>query len=407
MLLCCLVTKGVFMSFLAYPATDTQRKLLHIAGELADTFALRATQNDWEGRFPLENYTDLHHAGYLSLTIPQKLGGWGASVLDATLAQYRLAQGDASTGLVTAMHLLHIGKMVEGHTDYPPLLVRICRDVIEHGAMLNTCISEPATGSPSRGGLPTTVAQRQSDGSWCINGRKTFATGSYALHYFVVGCTVDSGIADEQPRRGNFLVHRSQSGVHIEDTWDMLGMRGTGSNDLVLENVQVDAEAFLDESIPSAPNIQTLQSAWGLLVAAVYLGTAQAARDEAIRFARERRPNSLKGSISELPHIQEKAAKMDLALLQARSVLFGVAEQYTNDPTSIHISQFAAAKYLATNHAVEIVDLAMRIVGAASLSLTSPLQRYYRDVRAGLHNPPMDDSTLSMLGKLALGVAGK
>lgn len=65
-------------------------------------------------------------------------------------------------------------------------------------------------------------------------------------------------------------------------------------------------------------------------------------------------------------------------------------------------SQFAAAKYLVTNHAVEIVDLAMRLVGGASLSLNFPLQRYYRDVRAGLHHPPMDDVTLSSLAKDAL-----
>src|SRR5690349_19509398 len=122
------------MSFLSYPATDTQRKLWDIAGELADTFAQRAAQNDWEGRFPLENYDDLHRSGYLTLTVPQKLGGWGASLLDVTLAQFRLAQGDASTGLVTAMHLLHIARLVGGRTTYPPRLERICRDVVEKGA---------------------------------------------------------------------------------------------------------------------------------------------------------------------------------------------------------------------------------------------------------------------------------
>jgi alkylation response protein AidB-like acyl-CoA dehydrogenase len=395
------------MSFLAYPATDTQRKLWDIAGTLADTFAERAAQNDWEGRFPLENYTDLHHAGYLTLTVPKELGGWGASLLDVLLAQFRLSQGDASTGLVTTMHLLHIAKMAVGRTEYPPLFKQICRDIVENGALLNTCISEPATGSPSRGGLPTTTARRQADGTWRLHGRKTFTTGSYALHYFIVGCAIEdetTGTEDQKPRRGNFLVHRSLPGVRIEDTWNTLGMRGTGSNDLILEDVQIEAEAYIDESIPSLPDTQAQQVAWSLTIAAVYLGIAQAARDEAIRFARSRRPNSLKGSIAEVPHIQEKAAKMDLALLQARAILFDVAEQFTTDPTSVHPSLFSAAKYLATNHAVEIVDLAMRMAGAASLSLTSPLQRYYRDVRAGLHNPPMDDITIAQLGKHALGL---
>jgi alkylation response protein AidB-like acyl-CoA dehydrogenase len=94
-------------------------------------------------------------------------------------------------------------------------------------------------------------------------------------------------------------------------------------------------------------------------------------------------------------------AKMDLALLQSQALLFGLAELFPKDPASIPTSYFAATKYLVTNHAVEVVDLAMRLVGGASLSLNRPLQRYYRDVRAGLHHPPMDDATLKLLSKHA------
>jgi alkylation response protein AidB-like acyl-CoA dehydrogenase len=85
-------------------------------------------------------------------------------------------------------------------------------------------------------------------------------------------------------------------------------------------------------------------------------------------------------------------------------MLFGVAEQLSVDPGSVPASIVGAAKYVVTNHAIEVVDRAMRLVGAASLSLSSPLQRYYRDVRAGLHNPPMDDATITLLGKQALDV---
>jgi alkylation response protein AidB-like acyl-CoA dehydrogenase len=134
----------------------------------------------------------------------------------------------------------------------------------------------------------------------------------------------------------------------------------------------------------------------------VYLGIGQAARDEAFRFARSRQPNSLKQAIASLPHIRDKAGRMELALLQSRALLFGAAEQFGRDATSVGPEVFASAKYVATNGAIEIVDLAMRIVGAASLDLGSPLQRYYRDVRAGLHNPPMDDAVIGMLAKWGL-----
>jgi alkylation response protein AidB-like acyl-CoA dehydrogenase len=396
------------MSFLAYPTTTAQKELLALAGNLADTFAKRADEYDWEGRFPLENFEDLRTSGYLSLVIPADLGGWGLSLLDSMHAQYRLAQGDASTALVTSMHILHTARLVDGRTEYPPLVEKVCRDVVERGALINSAMSEPATGSPSRGGRSLTTARRQLDGSWLINGRKTFTTGSHALYYIIVGCSIedDSNGASHLPPlnvdKGNFLVLRSTPGVRIEDTWNSLAMRGTGSNDLFLENVHVEADAYVEGQVPAIPGAQLRLAGWSSLTSAVYLGTAQAAHDEAIRFARERRPNSLQKPIASVPHIQEKTGKMELALLQSRAVLFGLAEQFSHDPMSVDPSLFAAAKYLATNHAIEIVDLAMRIVGAASLSLSSPLQRYYRNVRAGLHNPPMDDVVLSMLAKRAL-----
>jgi alkylation response protein AidB-like acyl-CoA dehydrogenase len=343
------------------------------------------------------------------LTVPRELGGQGASLLDAILAQYRLAQGDASTALVAGMHLTHMARLAEGRTEFSPLFKHICHEVVTHGAMLNSAVSEPATGSPSRGGCPTTTARRQADGSWIINGRKTFTTGSHALHFFLVGCSVEDehGQPLGKGPRGDFLVTRDTPGVRIEDTWHMLGMRGTASNDLILEHVHVNADAYTQESIPLPllPAIQDRLSCWTLLTTAVYLGIAQAARDEAIRFACQRQPNSLKQSIAHLPHIQDKAGKMELALLQSRAMLLGVAEQLSTDPTSVPASVVAATKYTVTNQAIEIVDLAMRLVGAASLSLTSPLQRYYRDVRAGLHGPPMDDATITLLGKQALGLS--
>jgi len=398
------------MSFLSYPVTAEQKELLQTTGALADLFGERAAQYDWEGRFPLENFTDLHHAGYLALTMPRELGGRGASMLDLVHSLYRLAQGDASTALVTTMHLMHVGRLVEWRREYPAIVRRICQDILEHGAMINTAVSEPATGSPSRGGRPQTTARRQSDGSWRITGRKSFTTGSYALSYFIVGCSIEDEVTETAglpalpaAERGNFLVHKDMAGVLIEDTWNTVGMRGTGSNDLVLEDVHIPADYYLDQAVPVEPGMQQRQGIWGLLIAAVYLGIAQGARNEALRFARQRRPNSLKQqSIASVPHIQDKVGRMEIALLESKSLLFSLAEQYCDDPDSVSAALVGAAKFSATNHAVEIVDIAMRIVGAASLALTSPLQRYYRDVRAGLHNPPMDDAALAALAKKVL-----
>jgi alkylation response protein AidB-like acyl-CoA dehydrogenase len=398
------------MGFPLYPTTERQRRIVALAGELADTFARRASENEWAGRFPYENYRDLHTSGYLSLTVPGELGGWGADILEVLLGQARLAQGCPSTALVTTMHLTNIVRIGSGAaaSGSTALFERICRAVVEEGALINNAASEPATGSPSRGGTFSTTARRQADGSWIINGRKTYTTGSSILRFFMVTCSIEddapaeAGLAPLTVQRASLFVPRETPGLRIEETWNSLGMRLSASHDLVLENVSVGPEAFTTVLNNLSPQIQ---GTWGLPIAALYLGIGQGARNAAVRFAKNRRPNSLNQPISSLPHIQEKVAKMDLALLQSEAVLFGLAEQCLRDPASIPASRFAAAKYLATNHAAEVTDLAMRLVGGAALSLDLPLQRYYRDVRAGFNNPPMDDTTLALLSKDAFDEA--
>ena len=391
------------MIFPLYPTTERQKHVLALAGELAERFLPRANASEWEGHFPYENYRDLHESGYLALTVPRAFGGWGADIVELSLAQARLAQGCPSTALVTTMHLCFVARIAAGKAGNSPAFERVCRAVVEKGAMMNSAVSEPATGSPSRGGQPTTTASRQADGSWLLNGRKTYCTGSVVMQFFLVGCSIEdsapaeAGLPPLNVTHGSLLVPRETPGVRIEETWDALGMRLSASHDLIFDNVRLEAEALTDLlDIPPA-----IMAMWGLPLAALYLGIAQGARNEAVRFAKNRRPNSLNQSIASVPHIQEKVAKMDLALLQSEAVLFGLAEQVVRDPASIPASQYAAAKYLATNHALEVTDLAMRLVGGAALSLKLPLQRYYRDVRAGFNNPPMDDVTLAMLSKQA------
>jgi len=94
---------------------------------------------------------------------------------------------------------------------------------------------------------------------------------------------------------------------------------------------------------------------------------------------------------------------MDLALTQARHLLYSVAEVYDDESRrSLLSNEIGVVKHTVTNSAVTIVDKAMRIVGAKSLQRSNPLQRHYRDVRAGLHNPPMDDMTIKKLALSAI-----
>nr|WP_284199906.1 acyl-CoA dehydrogenase family protein [Alicyclobacillus sacchari] len=110
-----------------------------------------------------------------------------------------------------------------------------------------------------------------------------------------------------------------------------------------------------------------------------------------MRYAATYQPNSLPHPIADVAHVEQKLGEMELKLLAARTLLYDLAARWDrSDPVDRPRlrAQFGAAKTLATNAANEVVDLAMRVVGGRSLSKSLPLERYYRDVRAGLHNPP-------------------
>ena len=419
-----------------WPKTARQRELADLADSLAAGCAARAEQHDRNGAFPHENFADLHRSGYLALSIPRELGGGGASLLELALAQERLARGDGSTALGAAMHLSILGRLGRavlagdsadsGGWDRQRY-AQVARAVVEDGALINSAASEPETGSPSRGGRPATVAQPLPDGGFLITGRKTYTTMAPGLRFILVSATVE---AEAGPEAGQFLLESSLPGLRIEETWDTMGMRASGSHDLVLDRVHVEPDALLSRrrygvavepsAVPVAPAAATPPVAaagkppseiagWAVLLPAVYLGIASAAGAAAARFARDRKPQPLGGkSIGELPTIQRLLGEIEVALAESRAMLFGAAEAWLEAPDrrSELAPLLGAAKYVVTNRAVEVTDKAMRVVGGAGLSRSHPVQRYYRDVRAGLHHPPMDDVALSSLAKVAMERSG-
>ncbi|MDO7908845.1 acyl-CoA dehydrogenase family protein [Paenibacillus sp. JX-17] len=374
-----------------YIRNEQEHQRLNQIGELASVFAERAAKHDREGSFPFENFADLREAGYLKLTVPHSSGGDEISLYELVQAQERLAYGDGSTALAVGWH---IGQMLYLRVSgkWPSSLYEeLCRDVVQEGAMINTFATEAATGSPSRGAKPQTTAVCTDEG-WLITGRKTFSTLSPILDRFVV-----SAYIPEEDTTAEFLV-RTSDRVQIIETWDTLGMRGTGSHDVVLDQAFAGADARISGS--------TLDEGggWLLHIPACYMGIAIAARDYALTFAKSYRPNQVGGPIADLPLVQQNLGLMEAELRSARSVLYEAAERWDRDEESRPRMrpELGLAKYIVTNHALRVVDLAMRIVGGTSLSRNHPLERYYRDVRAGLHNPPMDNNVLSLLAADAL-----
>ncbi len=380
-----------------------EQEIVRIAADLAQRFAERAAQHDDECTFPYENFDELRHAGFPCLTVPAAFGGWGAGLLDAVRAMETLAVGDGSTALAMTMHIQTVGGAASTEQWNDDLFGELCREIVSRGALVNACATEPELGSPSRGGRPATTARRDGD-TWIINGRKSFASLSPVLDYFIIPAAVEG---EDQVAR--FLVPR-QPGIVVEDTWDSMGMRATGSNDIMLSNVRVSDHACISQSPVGFPDPnRAVKTAWfSLTVSAVYLGIAAAAQNVALDYAHTRKPTALGRPIATLEGIQRRLGECELALEVARSVLYRAAEQWDMYPENRDEMGEATiiAKLTVTNHAIKVVDDAMRVVGGASMTHTLPLERYYRDVRAGLFHPPSDESALPLLGRLALQRAG-
>ncbi|MFS0645955.1 acyl-CoA dehydrogenase family protein [Siminovitchia sp. 179-K 8D1 HS] len=373
--------------------TDTQREWLQKLNEVGAEFSSRSAHIDEQSKFPMENIDTLVDLGYTSLTLPKAYGGKGIGIYDMVLFQETIASFDSATGLSIGWHMGVTGELYEKKLWDDSKLSFFAEEALK-GALINRAVSEAQTGSPTRGGRPGTLAVKK-DGNWEISGRKTFTTMSPALTYFLTSAWIE-----EKKAIGFFLLHKDLEGLAIEETWDVISMRGTESHDLVLDRVTVDESMLVEiNDGPRGNNI----NGWILHIPACYLGIAQAARDYALRFALEYSPNSIQGTISELPNVQRLLGEIDLELVRSRHFIYSVAEAYDDEQRRPYIAnELGAVKHTITNCAISIVDKAMRIVGAKSLQRQNPLQRHYRDVRAGLHNPPMDDVTIQKLAQTAI-----
>jgi len=373
------------------------------ARDLASRFAERAAQHDREGSFPFENFEELRSAGFFGLTVPRAHGGAEAPLPVFLEVQEEIAAGDGSTALALMMHLKTFGQEREAPSYPKRWFEELCRGAMEDGWLCNTAATEEGLGSPAGGGLPETTARSASDG-WVLQGRKTFTTMAPLLHYFIVLAAVPGGDG-ERPVLANFMILRDDPGVRIEETWDSLGMRATGSHDLVLDAVPLPPDRLLNQrAVGGADARGGAGLAWFALgVATTTIGVARASRDYAVAYARERTPTSNR-TIKEYPGVRTRIARIDLLLHRSRALVFDAARTWGEKPSAkpSPVDRIVLAKVETLNACIEAVDLAMRVMGGVSLQKSRPIERYYRDVRAGLHNPPLEDRALEQVARSAL-----
>ena len=370
------------------------------ANLLAAEFADRATLHDRDASFPFENFDRLSEAGLLALTVPAALGGSGAGARDAARILNIFGKADPSTALVLSMHYIQHLVMARS-TRWPSHLARrLAQETIEGVALINALRVEPDLGSPSRGGLPATIARKTATG-WRLTGRKIYSTGAPVLKWYAVWARTD----EPDVRVGLFLVPAGLPGTRIVETWDHLGLRASGSHDIVFEDTVFPLDNEIDVREPDDWRVPdfTQATVHAIFVAAIYDGIAQAARDWLVGFLRNRIPSNLGASLATLPRAQEIVGGIEARLAVNARLIDSFAEDF-DDGVLLSASESNIIKLTVTNNAVAIVEDALSLTSNHGLTRANPLERHYRDVLCGRVHTPQDDATRVNAGRLALGI---
>jgi alkylation response protein AidB-like acyl-CoA dehydrogenase len=381
-------------------STDAAPTLFERAELLALGFGARAAQHDREASFPFENFDQLSEAGLLALTVPAALGGAGAGALDAARIIGILGKADPSTALVLSMHYIQHLVMARS-TRWPGRLARrLARETVEGVALINALRVEPDLGSPSRGGLPATIARKTETG-WRLSGRKIYSTGAPILKWYAVWAKTD----EPDARVGLFLVPAGLPGTRIVETWDHLGLRASGSHDVVFDDVVFPLDHEIDVRRPEEWRVPdfTQATVHAIFVAAIYDGVARAARDWLVEFLRNRVPSNLGAPLATLPRAQEIVGGIEARLVVNARLIESFASDF-DDGVLLSASDSNIIKLTVTSNAVAIVEDALSLTSNHGLTRANPLERHYRDVLCGRVHTPQDDATRVSAGRIALGI---
>lgn len=375
-----------------------EAEIADYADAIAEEISITAARYDETGQFPFEHFELLQRKGYFNMPIPTEYGGAGLSLYELILLQERLAAGSGSTALAVGWHLMAIFSLSYSRTWREEDYRRICEATISDGLLMNVFATERDGGNITRGNKPTTIAKKV-EGGYVITGRKAFATLAPYLKHFTVLALIEG-----EDRMAEFLIEMNEN-VKIIPAWNTMGMRSTGSDDIELNHVFVKNESLLAYADNLTNNrFATSSKAYTLMLPAVYLGIARAARNYIISYAEHRFSASLNNVISEAPHVRHKIGEIDVLLTVSRTLLYALAEKWDQNVELRDklADDVAIAKYTVTNNAVRIVELAMSIAGGHSLSKDLPLERYFRDVQCGLYNPPLNDMVIHQIGSSAI-----
>jgi alkylation response protein AidB-like acyl-CoA dehydrogenase len=360
-----------------------------VARELGPAFATRAADHDAGDTFVSDNYAELERYQVFSAGVPAELGGGGAPPSELCAMLRDLGRSCSSTALALSMHTHPLATMVWRYRqgqDAAPLLRRIAAEQL---VLVSTGASD---------WLDSSGRAERVDGGYHVSARKVFGSGSPA------GDLLMTSAPYEDPQAGPSVLHfpvpLGAEGVTVLDNWRTMGMRATGSNDVLLDRVFVpDDEVTLRR--PRGrwhPFLNLSVIVATPLVMSVYLGVAEASRDLALQQLRCKRDD---------PDVWHLVGELENALIAGQLAVQGMVElcaDYAFVPDVPTANAVLARKAIAARSLLAAGEKALEAVGGAGLFRGLGLERLLRDLHGAQFHPLPEKRQLRFTGRVALGL---
>jgi alkylation response protein AidB-like acyl-CoA dehydrogenase len=368
------------------PETESET-VAEIASRLAPGFAANAAKADEDDRFVANNYKALKAAGLVEAGVPAELGGKGTEIAELCDMIRMIAQACGSTGLAFSMHTHQVAIPAwrwrhQKVAAVEPLLKRVAAEKI---ILLSSGGSDWIGGSGKA---------EKVEGGYRITARKVFTSGAEAGDILMTGAILDG----ETPKVLHFGVPMKAPEVSVVETWRTLGMRGTGSNDVVIDGLFIpDAGVALARNAGEwHPLFQIISTVAFPLIYAAYLGVAESARDIAVDLAKKKPAT---------PHAVNLAGRMDTSLRAAQLAhrhMIATVEQ--NAPSAQSVNEIMMGRALVAEHAIKAVELALELAGGAGFYRANGLERRFRDIQGARFHPLQQGPQATYAGSMALGL---
>jgi alkylation response protein AidB-like acyl-CoA dehydrogenase len=363
--------------FPVYELSDEHELLRETVRALADEkIAPRAAETDETSEFPQGAYDAMVHADLHAVHIPEAYEGAGADALATVIVIEEVARACAASSLIPAVNKLGtVPLLLAGSED---LKKRYLSPVARGEAMFSYALSEPEAGSDAAS--MTTRAVRDGD-HWVLNGTKRWITNAGVSEYYTVMAVTDPSLG----ARGisAFVVEKSDPGVSFGAPEKKLGIKGSPTREVILDDVHIPADRIIGEEGTGFRTALATLDHTRITIAAQALGIAQGALDYALGYVKERR--QFGKAIAEFQGVQFMLADMAMKLEAARQLTYAAAARSERAMAGAQVPDLtfisSAAKCYASDAAMEITTDAVQLLGGYGYVRDYPVERMMRDAK--------------------------